>query len=470
VIRAGRRFILRTFVAAAPALVAAAALGLVALGTKRLAAQPASAPTRREMPIVGTPGTFDRLVSVPAGPARSLVVSDVASVLAAAHPTVLKSTEVKPHVSLYRLNSDGLPDGTPPQSITLPLPDGAGEMRNFAMAMAAHPKLPLLYVWQDMVVPEPAKPLPKAEAAAAEEKLLTDGFEHLHVFDISSVEPKHVQSFATGPGYARGARYGAIAFDLEAKRLFVPNLRRKGPTGDAAASVGFLHLDDVGRIVDDSEGEVETAGSEGAKKGKDDGAIRAAARKAYLAQIRSGNVLPRNTRNATAISYTFGGFPAGLGFVPVSDTVTVVAGALGIVTWDESNRRARFNNIGFYPMVGAGYLYRLSLHPKLPVIFVSGLNSGWIYRMEHVDGFPTLLPQRGVLAGVTALASPPVTVGDRPLVALGGQEALYLVEIDAAGYFTGKRTDVPLKNPSVSALWYSPRFDRLYVTEEAAKK
>ena len=43
------------------------------------------------------------------------------------------------------------------------------------MAMAAHPKLPLLYVWQDMVVPEPAKPLSKTETVAAEEKLLTAG-------------------------------------------------------------------------------------------------------------------------------------------------------------------------------------------------------------------------------------------------------------------------------------------------------
>jgi hypothetical protein len=320
-------------------------------------------------------------------------------------------------------------------------------------------------------VPEPARPLAKAEAAAAEEKLLTDGFEHLHVFDISSAEPKLVESFAAGPGYARGARAGAIAFDLEAKRLFVPNLRRKGPTGDATPSVGFLRLDEAGRIVDDSEGDVEAAAAEGKKNAAEAGAVRAAARKAYLEQVRSGNVLPRNTRNAAAAaSYTFGGYPAGLGFVPVSDKITVVAGALGIVTWDEANRRAHFNTVGFYPLVGIGYLYRLNLHPKLPVVFVSGLNSGWIYRIEHVDGFPTLLPQRGVLEGVTALATPPVTVGDRPLVALGGHETLHLVEIDAEGYFTGKRTDVPVKNPSVSGLWYSPRFDRLYVTEEAAKK
>jgi hypothetical protein len=446
---------------------AAIAGTILTLGARPAAAQPASAPTRREMPITGTTGTFDRLVSVPAGSARAIVVSDVAGVLAAAHPVDMKQTG-GPHISLYRLNSDGLLDAAPPRQITLPVPDGAGEVRNFALAMAAHPKLPLLYVWQDMVVPEPARPLPKAEAAAAEAKLLTDGFEHLHVYDLSSAEPRHVQSFATGPGYHRGARAGAIAFDLEAERLFVPNLRRVGPTGEGMPSIGFFKLDDAGRIVDDSEGEVAVGAT--ATKAKDDGAVRLAARKAYLEQVRSGRVLPRNTRNAAAISYTFGGYPAGLGFVPVNEHVTVVAGALGIVTWDESNRRARFNNVGFYPLVGVGYLYRLSLHPKLPVIFVSGLNSGWIYRMEHVDGFPTLVPQRGVLAGVTAIASPPVTVGDRPLVAVGGKEALHLVEIDAAGMFTGKRTDVPLKNPSVSAVEYSRKFDRLYVSEDAPKE
>ena len=53
-------------------------------------------------------------------------------------------------------------------------------------------------------------------------------------------------------------------------------------------------------------------------------------------------------------------------------------------------------------------MLRLAVHPKLPVIFVTGLNSNSIFRVEHVDGFLTALPQHGTVAGVTAITTPPV--------------------------------------------------------------
>src|SRR5262245_45118297 len=102
----------------APSMVrwGAAVCALLTIGGRHVAAQPASAPPRREMPITGTTGTFDRLVSLPAGAARDIVVSDVVGVAAVSHPVVLKPTGqnptgLAPHVSLYRLKADGLADG-----------------------------------------------------------------------------------------------------------------------------------------------------------------------------------------------------------------------------------------------------------------------------------------------------------------------------------------------------------------------
>src|SRR5438128_1872276 len=75
---------------------------------------------------------------------------------------------------------------------------------------------------------------------------------------------------------------------------------------------------------------------------------------------------------ATDQNAPFGGWPAGMGFIPVSDDVVIVGGPYGPVTWDSANRRARFGMMQIHPHYAAPYVDRLVGHPTLPVLY-SGL-------------------------------------------------------------------------------------------------
>jgi hypothetical protein len=431
-----------------------------------------SPPANREVKLVAKPGELDILRTVATPAASSAVVSDAGGVLAVALKPVALSNKQKqagqkqqngPHIALYKLDAQGEIASTSPALITLPRSKKFPvERQCAALSLVAHPKLPLLYVWQD------ALPLTKNDGPDAAPP---DDHAHLQVYDLASAEPALVQSTAQGETYASGIWAGAIAFDLTASRLFVPNMQRRTTT-TVVPAIGYLRVADDGAVIPNEE-EAAAAVAVGGKGTTADrsGSVSLAARKAYLEQIRTGKVLDRVVRYATSATSTFAGFPAGLGFFNVSDDVTLVAGPLGPVTWDEANRRAQFNSVVFYPVVGIGYQYRMIGHPKLPVVFLTGLTSDRLYRMEHVDGFLTMLPQRALLGGATAITSPPVLLGDRPLLACGSANLLHLIGFDIAGLFNGERTDVPVANSTVEAIAYSPKFDRLYVAvEEGAKK
>lgn len=402
-------------------------------GRPTRAQSPALSPivTKREVSLVGKPGTLDVLTKVPAASAFVSVVSDTAGVLAVAHapqPTVTKAMpgdyEITndPDVTLYRLDAKGELGAT--TSIRLPRAPKLAARRHYPLALAAHPKLPLLYVWQDVIVSgeaSPAKPDPTDDFAG-------DGFRHLHVYDLSSPEPRLVQSALGGESFSRGNYAAALAFDRNAGRLFLPNLQRRIKTGFATA-IGYIKLRDDGKLVDDS---------------------------------------PAAEPDAAKVSL-YGESPCGLGFLNLSDTRTIVCAGLGPATWDEANRRGQLSVMTFFPTVGGGYRYRMVQHPTLPVLFLTGLGGNYVFRVEHVDGFMTMFPQRGLLPDAV-LTSPPVIVGKRPFVACYSLGVLHLLGFDAEGYFNGERTDIPLSTRKVEALAYSAKYDRLYVTHEEAKK
>lgn len=421
---------------------------------------------KREVTLGAKPGQLDILRTVTSASAFAAVVSDAAGVLAVAHapqPTVTKAkpwdfeATNDPQVSVFRLDAQGEVGAA--ASIRLPSAPKLASRRHYPLALAAHPKLPLLYVWQDVVAP--------AEGAPADDPK-TDGFRHLHIYDISSAEPRLVQSAAEGEAFSRANYAGAIAFDRTAGRLFVPNMQRRTKLG-FAPSIGYLHLADDGLVVPDTNETAETAaGGKGTTPDRT-AAVTAAARKVYLEQVRLGKVPERTVRQAASATSTFGESPCGLGFHNISDDITIVCGALGPVTWDEGNRRGQFNTYSFYPAVGIGYRYRMVAHPTLPVVFFTGLTSGFVFRVEHVDGFTTMLPQRGTMAPVI-ITSPPLLVGSRPLLVCSSEGLLHLIGFDAEGAFNGERTDVALPSRKVEALAYSAKYDRLYTTVPEVKK
>jgi hypothetical protein len=116
------------------------------------------------------------------------------------------------------------------------------------------------------------------------------------------------------------------------------------------------------------------------------------------------------------------------------------------------------------------YTSRIASHSTLPVLYASFVGYSYAHRVEHADGYITLVPQIVELQGST-MKTPPVVLGKRSMVAFGGPSAIYLAEIDAEGKFkeaNGTLINVPM-NPVVEALVYSETLDRLYVAVEKLK-
>jgi hypothetical protein len=382
---------------------------------------------KRELTLKGTPGELDILRKVPTASGFAAVVSDAAGALVVAHAPQPTYTQALPEhfpiaddpdVTVYRLDAQGEVGAAAP--IRLPRAAKLAARRQYPLSVAVHPKLPLLYVWQDVVAP--------AEKAPPDDQA-TDGFKHLHLYDLSVSPPKLLQSACHGESFSRGNAAAVIGLDRAGSRLFIPNMQRRTKTG-LASMIGYLKLAADGKVADDTP------------------AAYAAAAKVSL----------------------YGESPCGLGYYDVSDTVTILCAGLGPCTWDEQNRRAQLNVLTFFPSVGAGYRYRMAVNPTTSTVYLTGLGSSNLYRVEHVDGFFTMWPQRALFDGGLLITSPPVVVGKRPLVACSTVGFVHLVKLDAEGYFTGERTDIALTSRKVEALAYSAKYDRLYATYEEVKK
>lgn len=387
---------------------------------------------KRELTLVGKPGELDVLRKIPTASAFLAVVSDVAGALVVVHAPQPTYTQALPEhfpitedadLTVYRLDAKGelgaaeAAKGTP---IRLPRAAKLAARRQYPLSVVAHPKLPLLYVWQDVVA--------SAEKAPRDEQA-TDGFKHLHIYDLATSPPKLVQSACWGESFSRGNSAAVIGLDRAGTKLFLPNLQRSTKTG-LASMIGYVKLAADGKVADDTP------------------AAYAAAAKTSL----------------------YGETPCGLGFYDVSDTLTIVCAGLGPCTWDERNRRAQLNVLTFFPTVGAGYRYRMAVNPTLSTVYLTGLGSSSVFRVEHVDGFFTMWPQRGTFDGGLLVTSPPVVVGPRPLVACSTLGFVHLLKLDAEGFFSGERVDIALTSRKVEALAYSAKYDRLYATFEEAKK
>src|SRR5438067_1216485 len=135
------------------------------------------APAVTAQPAITLPkpvkGKLPELVPVTAPSAACLAVGEASGWLAFGHDISYKEAQV----SLVRLDAKGNPAA---YSIALKLPPLAPTLVKFAnypLALAFHPKLPLLYAWQEINVPfgnPPAAPLPGLEQ-----------FDHLLVYSVA---------------------------------------------------------------------------------------------------------------------------------------------------------------------------------------------------------------------------------------------------------------------------------------------
>jgi hypothetical protein len=401
-------------------------------------------------------GDIDNLMLVQAPAARCALVHDGLGLLLFAHHFKYSDAQI----TLFRLAPEaGKPSD--PLLLKLPKPPGLAKYPSYVTGLAFHPKLPLLYVWQDIEFPKTDRrvplPLSASDAAAVAE------FDHLLIYSVEKGELELLVGLARAPHFAYSRPAGSVAVDQAGERLYVPNVATNSKNTDTTIGSFVFHADGIPVIGELEETKVPLAGGKPALEG----------RAAHIASINmakqeSKPVMPQ--RIAPAGGYHF--YPdsavgSGIGFVPVGRDM-VLTGAFhstSLISWTPENRQCRLQSY----QIDSEYTYKYpTAHPNLPVVFVSDTGSGRVYRFEHADGNITLVPQRAELE-MAHLSSPPVVMAKANKVAIGGWQRLFVLSLNEKGKFTTQRQQALIGNQHVEAVAYSEKYDRLYVGVEKGK-
>ncbi len=350
------------------------------------------------------------------------------------------------HLAVFRLDAEGRPTGEPTW-IALPKPEVMEKHVTYPLGLLFHPRLPLLYVWQDVTVFAPSKTPPKP--GQVPDLTAFAEFDHLLTFSYKDGELELVQTGASGVGFHCGLNAGTIGLDYGEKNLFVPNAQ--GETYDEAG-IGFYALDDEG-IPGDAP---ETGGTPGAKsKKKPDMTTN-------ISKIRNKKAirvvaLPKQQR-------TNHYFPSGAGWFAGSEAM-LMGGYSGCMMADFNNGSLRQTWFGLPDRVGPCTLVG---HPTLPAVYLCLQENLQLAAIAHANGYLTLLPQLATVPGAHFVGIPVVLTGQSRL-AVGDTKSLHLFGLQADGKFDG--TDQLLKLPcvSVKGLAYSEKLNRLFVAVDKAE-
>lgn len=382
------------------------------------------------------PGTIDALVPVMAQSARVAAVSDVHNLLAFGHD----KDYVDAHVSLVKLDAKGTPAAT---STQLKLPKPAGGLlkhKNYVTGVAFHPKLPILYVWQDIDVyytnPPPAAP-PE-----------TKQFDHLCVVNFAKEPPELLVSMCRGDEYIYGQAGGAVAVDSTGSYLYIPSLREK-------ANAGSLRF---GRYPLDADGLPTLAESKDALP----------ARVKKLTDLNAAGAVtpPQLTPIEYVHLFNLGSSGCGASMVPLGKDVVIATVNSGLVTWRPEDKHATAHGM---PLRLGGHV-QIAAHKTLPAIFATAVHqpNNSFFRAEHHEGYLTLLPKQYVIEG-SKLGGQPAILTKQKKVAIGGQNSVFLIDLDDKGFPRGDVLQAMVNAPQVRAMVYSEKHERLYVGVEVSK-
>lgn len=392
----------------------------------------AEPPIRLQVTKKGTLVNLER-VMVPS--ALSMAIGEGAGWLAFAH----EKTYPEAHVSVVRLDAKGTPSSHV-IPIKLPKPAGLAKHINQAMSVSLHPKLPILYVWQEIHVPYTVPP--------SNEPPELDKFDHLVIYDLSKGTPELLASLCRGSNYPYGCLAGGLQVDRAAEFLYVPNVR--DPANAGVFKAGRFALDELGLP----------------KLEDKDAQLPPAARAKRLVELNAAKPLVPHQATPQEHIYLipFNAVGGGYSFWPVSREAVIMTVWNGIVSWCPEDKRSTLSGLS---LRGSGHR-TLSGHPHLPVVYVLQTNSDTFYRIEHGDGYPSQLPVTYIVPDVQLFGTPAVFAKGRKL-ALGSRYRTLIADLDDEGRCRPELTEIPLNNPATMALAYSERFDRLYVTVEISK-
>jgi hypothetical protein len=380
-------------------------------------------------------GKLPNLVSVPAPDARAVALSESLGLLAFCHDRNYADAQV----SLVRLDAKGNPAAYA-TTLKLPKPAALTKVNNYALAAAFHPRLPLLYVWQDHALnyTNPPPPLPPE----------AKDFDHLCVYNVAKDPPELVVALCRGHEFPFAKQAGGLAVDRTGEHLYVPNIRD-------AKNLGFERF---GRFPLDADG-LPRLDDKDAKL-----PLPARAKRLTELNAAKGTVPPQLTPIEYVNIFPFSYFGAGHTLVSVSRDAVIGGGPYGLVTWRPDDKDVAL--IGLPIKLPGSTL--LTTDPTRPLLYVTRGGTDSVFRVGNDEGYLTLLPLQ-ITFPDTLLTSPPAVLTKGSRLAVGGHYHVYVVGLDKEGRPAKDATRVRVLNPQVRALVYSERFDRLYVGVEVSK-
>jgi hypothetical protein len=424
------------------------------------AASPAFA--QRELRIRSLPEMSLPFVTTCVAPAaRMAAVNDVAGVLAVAH-----RPKSPAHLSIFRLDAQGQVAAGEPTPLTLPKPAALGDRPNQVLGLACHPRFPLLYIWQD--VPPNDPPTMAIDPAQSAE------FDHLLVYSLEETPTRLLLATARGPDFHCGAVVGGFALDGPAGRLYVPNMQRPGPMKNMIPAVGWLNIaaDGLPALADANAAATAAAAAPASASpapavpalALPEAAASRAARLPALEAAKTPGAAQTLAKFLESAPTTFSDWPSPFSYAPLTEDAVLTTSYSGPVSWVLSDRLGRFGYYFLHPYLA--YRYRIAAHPRLPAAYVITVAyDGRIVRLEHAEGYFTLMPQ-AVLIDNAVIHSVPLVLTKTNQLAVGTAGRICLVDLDTEGRLQGKGVQMTVNNPQIEALAWSERFGRLYVPVE----
>jgi hypothetical protein len=338
-------------------------------------------------------------------------------------------------LAVFKLDAAGKPSAEPVW-LKLPKPEALAAKASYPLGVLFHPRLPVLYVWQDVDAPPvkgEKKPLP-AEYVE---------FDHLLVYGIKDGALELVQSSASGDGFKCGLKAGTVGLDFGAKNLFVPNAA--GETADEAG-IAFFALDAEGLPGETPEEAAE-------QKGK---AVKNMTTSKGLKKTPRAVVLPKRL-------HTSHYYPSGTGWFGGSDAL-IMGGYSGCMVADFHNGGLRQTWFSIPILTGSCFA---TAHPTLPALYLCLHDHNHLYQVGQVNGIVTLLPQIATVAG-THLDGLPVVLTKQSRLAVTEAKSLHLVGLKADGKLDGQDQMLPLPGGVGKGLAYSEKLGRLFVAVDKA--
>jgi len=364
------------------------------------------------------------LTQVVVSNALCAAVSDAASLFVVGH-----RVSNDQHLAVFRLDANGKPTGEPAR-LSLPKPAVLVKETNYPLGLLFHPRLPVLYVWQDITAPSQDK----QEKHAAFTNWLE--FEHLLIYAVKPTGLELVETAAHGMGFHCGLSGGTVGLDAAGKTLFLPN--SIGATYDEAG-IGYYALDEQGLPVDSDEA--------------DSGKARVKPGKEKVGTSRFVRTVAAMQRKRTHRYY-----PSGAGWFAGREAM-VMGGYSGCMSADFQGKNLR--QAWFSTLEHVGHCV-LAGHPSQPALYLAMQNTPRLFQVAHADGYVSLLPQVATVKGAQFLGAP-VVLTQQARVAVSAGKSVCLFGLDQAGQLDGKVEQVPLFSAAVRGMTYSEKRGRLYV-------